>query len=283
MQWLRRMRLRILVGGLWLLALLLFVSNTKSESRRNALDRVLVAVSAPIQKALVWAVDGVARLWSGYVYLVGVEEENERLRKQLLEMDLMRAERLELEQENQRLRLLLDMRAALESPSVRGARVIGFGPSPVARSLRLDVGSADGLRPGDAVVSADGLVGRISQVETSSAEVRLVSDARFVLDVVIGPQRVRGLLKGLGEDDACALEYVRRTDPVAVGDEVLSSGLAGGVPPGLKVGVISRVSAPAAGLFRSAEMVPVVPFHRLEEVLVVLRHSGSSQVSRDTP
>jgi rod shape-determining protein MreC len=277
------MRLRILVAGLWLLALLLFISNTKPEANRNPLDRLLVAVSAPIQKALVWAVDGLGRLWSGYVFLVGVEDENERLRRERLQMDLLRAERDQLAMENQRLRLLVDLRSDLESPSVRGARVIAFGSSPAARSVRLDVGAADGVRTGDAVVCAEGLVGRIGRVEAHVADVQLVSDARFVLDVIIGAQRSRALLKGQGEDDRCVLEYVRRTDPVTVGDEVISSGLTEGVPAGLKVGTLHHLSTPSVGLFRAAEMAPAVDFGRLEEVLVLLRPAAGERAPGGAP
>jgi rod shape-determining protein MreC len=267
---LHNLRARILVAALFALALLLFIAHLKSPREQNPLDRALVWITAPLQDALVWAVDGVAGLWNSYVGLVGVEEENTSLRKQVDELSREVSRVRELEAENQRLRELTGMRDRMSGTRVVGGRVVAVGPSPVVRTLRIDVGSEDGVRVGQAVLAGAGLVGRISGVVGGYSEVELLVDSRSAVDVLVGEARARGILRGQGEDETCRVVYLRRTSPVAVGDSVVTSGVGSTFPGGLLVGTLTRVTTPTVGVFREAEVAPAVSFQSLEEVLVLV-------------
>lgn len=270
MSWIRRNRAHVLVVGLLLLSLLLFIANMKKPANRNWLDRALLWVTAPVQNAVVWVIDEAVDLWQGYVFLVGLREENQQLEDRIEELELEVARLREIKAENARLRELVDMRERLPGVPTLAARVIGVGTSAVARTIRIAAGADDGVQRGTAVVSGAGLVGRVISVTGDYAEVQLVVDGRSAVDVVIQRSRARGIVRGRGEDELCSVDHLVRTADVEVGDTAVTSGVGGIHPPGLPVGTIKRVTSPEAGVFREADLEPAVDFEALEEVLVVL-------------
>ncbi|MBW1807335.1 MAG: rod shape-determining protein MreC [Deltaproteobacteria bacterium] len=283
MSWFQRNRIRLLVAGLLFFSLLLFLAHMKERREQNWFDRALLWLTSPIQNAIVWTIDGVASTWKGYIYLVGVEEENQLLKKQLDQAKRGNARLAELETENQRLRALVNMQQVLGQEKIIAARVIGVNTSPVARTIRVNVGSSAGVKIGDAVVSGVGLVGRVSTVVTGYATVRLIVDGSSAVDAVIRRSRARGIVRGQGEDEACSLDYLVRTADVEVGDEVVTSGIGGVFSAGLKVGRIASVTSPSVGPFREAVLQPEVDFQTLEEVLVVTSNDEAPASQGESP
>jgi rod shape-determining protein MreC len=270
MSWFQRHRIGVFVTGLLVFSLFLFLARMKSAREQNWLDRTLVWVTAPLQKAIVWVVDGVAHVWTDYVYLVGVEEQNEKLRKTVEELGRKTVRIAELESENERLQWLTKMRKKLEDTGVVGAKVIGVSTSPAARHIRIDVGKNDGVNVGAAVIGSTGLVGKVTGTTGGYSEVTLLVDGRSAVDVVVEGSRARGIVRGQGEDDVCKIDYLLRSADVSIGNRVVTSGIGGVFPAGLLVGEISFVTSPNVGVFREAELKPSVPFRQLEEVLVVV-------------
>ena len=235
------------------------------------MDSVLIWLSTPVQSAVVWVIDGVGDVWNGYFYLVGVQDENSTLRKEnrRLKQEVQRFHEIRIQ--NQRLQKLVRLRSRIQHQNVVTARIVGVGTSAVARTIRIDVGSNDGIKTGNTVISEDGLVGQVSAVVSGYCEVRLIVDGGNAVDVVVQRTRVRGIMRGQGKDEECILDYVFRATEVDVDDKVVTSGLGGAYPPGLPVGVISRVTSPKVGVFREVEVRPHVEFESLEEVLVLAK------------
>jgi rod shape-determining protein MreC len=255
--------------GLSLFALLLLVAQLRAPHEQNWVDRVVLWLTSPLQKAVTWSLEGGASLWRSYVWLVDVEEENARLRAELTGLRTALTDQRTLQAENQRLRELTSMRSQLGALPVVGARVIGLGTSPVARVVHIDAGSGQGVQVGDAVVAGGGLVGRISGVSGGWAEVLLLVDSRAAVDVVVERSRARGIVRGRGELGGLDVDHLVRTADVLVGDEMVTSGLGGTYPSGLRVGTVLSVTSPKVGVFRDAQLAPAVDFARLEELLVV--------------
>jgi len=120
-----------------------------------------------------------------------------------------------------------------------------------------------------AVVSAEGLVGRVIGVGNQHAKVLLIIDGNSAVDSFIQRSRARGVLVGLGRE-MCLLKYVQRNEDVQVGDKVISSGMGGVFPKGLIVGTVQEVVRGSSGLFQRVEVEPAANFSRLEEVMVVI-------------
>jgi rod shape-determining protein MreC len=274
MSWVRRNRVRLLIAGLLLLSFLLFTAHMKDTRNLNWLDKSLLWVSAPVQKAMVWVIDGAASLWKDYIYLVGLREENRELKTRVEDLERELARLGEVKAENIRLKDLVRMRERMGETGVVAARVVSVGTSPVARTLRIDVGSDDGVSVGDAVVAGAGLVGRVSGTGGGYSGVLLMVDSRSAVAVIIQRSRARGIVRGGGEGEVCSVDHLVRTADVQVGDVVVTSGVGGAFPPGLQVGSVVIASSPKVGVFREAELEPVVEFESLEEVMVVTSRPG---------
>jgi rod shape-determining protein MreC len=253
----------------------------KSSRNQNWLDEVLIWLTSPIQKLVVWTFDGISNIWNGYIYLVGVKEENTELVRHNNDLKFKFERLIEVEEQNKRLRSLLHMRDKLMHGNFVVGHVIGMGTSPISRTMRIDVGTQDGVEMGNPVISGAGLVGRVQTVVAGYSEIELIVDSRSAVDVVIQKSRARGILRGKGEDEECSVDYVVRTAKVEVDDKVVTSGLGGAYPPGFAVGMVTMVSSPKVGNFRKVEVRPLVQFDILEEVLVVMNPSKKNVVDTE--
>lgn len=276
----RRYRQLLGVGGMIAAPLLLFLANSKQPAERNAVDRMVVYVSAPVQAVVIAALDGLASVWNGYVALVDAEANNRDLRaeNERLRQDLFATREHALE--NQRLQLLLEMRGRAPELTPILARVIAVSPSPLFRSVRLNVGLGAGVAQGSTVLHAEGLVGRVVAVGQSWCDVMLLADPNLSTEVLVQRTRARARVRGAGRDHVLGIqvEQLARTDDIEPGDVLLTSGVGGVFPKGLQVGTVTAIERGAFGLYQQATVVPSVDFGRLEEALV-LRPGFSRQAT----
>jgi hypothetical protein len=119
-----------------------------------------------------------------------------------------------------------------------------------------------------AVVCADGVVGRIASVSPHASRVLLISDHNSGVDALVQRTRARGILEGTLSGMA-SLKYVKPSEGLEVGDLVVTSGLDGIFPKGLRLGRVVGVTRRESGLFQLAEVVPFVDFSKLEEALIL--------------
>jgi rod shape-determining protein MreC len=198
---------------------------------------------------------------------VGVQKENERLRRRLAEGVQREAHYEEALLALRRLEGLLDLKRQLALP-VTGARVIAYDPSLWSRAAIIDQGRSQGVEAGQAVVAPGGIVGRIVEAYPRYAKVMLIVDRNSGADAMVQRSRVRGVLQGKG-GNRCSLEYVPKNADVQEGDLVLASGLGGIYPQGLVFGQVTTADKKAEGVFQAVEVIPAVDLSSLEEVLVV--------------
>ncbi len=246
-----------------------------SRGTPSGLDEALLRITAPLQAGVSWVVEGVGGMWSRYVALVDVESENRELRddNELLRKELAAMTRRAFDVEA--LEDLAVVKKRTPADTI-GARVIGAPLSPQFRVLRLRVDRGDhDVQPGMPVIVGTGPVGRIDKVYGDYADVMLISDPSSKIEVVIPRTGGRGLLVGVGKPDsyACKIEWLERNlkpeGKVAIGDEVVTSGLGASFPPGLVVGKVSKINGDD-GMFQSVEVQPAVDVSRVRAVMVLL-------------
>jgi len=254
---------------IFLLALSLISANLHSRENMSFFESLVVGITSPVQKAVWGIIGGVGSVWRGYFYLVGLEKENQALKRELQELKLQMNRYREADLANERLRALLNFKKSIATPLLP-AQVVAFDPSGWFQTILIDKGRNDGVVQDMAVVSAEGLVGRIIGVGSHHAKVLLILDGNSAVDGYIQRSRARGVLVGLGLE-LCLLKYVQRNEDVQVGDQVISSGMGGVFPKGLHVGTVQEVVRGSSGLFQRVEVKPGVNFSRLEEVLVVIQ------------
>ena len=282
LQLLKRYRELIIVAVLILFPLGVFFARAKRPSERSAVDRAVVWLTTPVDRAVSWTVDGAGDLWHGYVALRGARAQADRLQK---ELDLLKVEHQQLLSERgeaERLRQLVAMAQATPGRTYQGARVIGVELSPSGlQLLRIDRGTADGVRKGNPVAVAEGVVGRVHTALAHAAEVLVLVDRNSSIAVRVDRTRARANVRGLGKPGACRLEFALRTEDMVEGDTLVTSGTDGVFPRGMPVGKVTQLKRSANGLFLDADVIPAVDVTRVEEVLVVTRSEVSTTAEVD--
>ncbi len=266
MEFIRRNRVLLASAALLVLAGALVVQTGRAPARDDRLGSFFLELMAPLQRSAAAAGRLVSGSWRGVAELVRARGDNAALRERerWLQQELDRLAEVDLE--NGRLRKLLDFRDTLVGDLLT-ARVIGRDATGLARTLTIGRGEGDGVARGAAVLAPEGIVGMVFLVSRHAARVLLVSDHNSGVDALVQRTRARGIVQGT-VDGGCALKYVKRTEDVQVGDELVTSGLDNIFPKGLPVGRIDAIDKRGQGLFQSAEVSPRVDFEQLEEVLV---------------
>ena len=258
----------LLTSGLFLLLSLVLLSFNREEERRfDPLGVAFLEILRPFQLAVSAVTETAGSTWTAYFSLVRTSQENETLREQVRLLESERHRSAEVELQNQRLKLLLNFRAQLPQEAI-AARIVGRDSTGLFDSFTLDRGERDGVSPSMAVVCDDGVVGRIAQVSPRASRVLLITNHNSGVDATIQRTRARGIVEGVLEADA-RMKYLKRTEDVVVGDIIVTSGLDGIYPKGIRIGRIMEVTKKKYGLFQVAQIVPSVDFSRLEEVLIV--------------
>jgi rod shape-determining protein MreC len=271
----RRYHLIIFIILLLLFALVLMSLRVQQRKGVEFFDALLMEICSPFQKASTFVSKTIRGTFQQYVFLVNLEIENRKLKQKVAELEGENHHIKELRLANERLRHLLQFREK-NSPSMVGAEVIGQDPSSWFKSVTIDKGERDGVKQGMAVVSPTGVIGQILKTAPHYATVLLITDYNSAVDCIVQRTRAKAMVEGKGEN-RCQLKYLLRTEEVAVGDAVITSGLGGKFPKGLMVGEIKKVDKKGHGVFQYAELVPSVDFTQIEEVFVIMEPLLSSQ------
>lgn len=267
LEFIRRNRILLTSVLLLIFSVLLTSFNARSSQYSDPFARVFLDVLEPLQSGLTSVGNRVLHVWQRYVYLVDTEAENRRLRERLDQLENHVVRMSELHYSNRRLEELLRFRSRLQGP-VYGARVIGRGPLPWSRTFTIDRGERDGIRRDMAVITAQGVVGKIVEVAHSSSRVLLLTDHNSGIDAVVQRSRAHGIVQG-AMDEGCYMKYVQRGEDIAVGDRIVTSGLDGVFPKGILIGRVTDVSRRQRGLLQMAMIEPGAALDQVEEVLVV--------------
>ncbi len=238
----------------------------------NAVDRALLRVAAPIQFLSAAAARGVSDVFSDYILLVDVKQDNDKLSREVQYLRNEAREVSSLRMENKRLRELLGLKAVIARETV-SAVVTTKVTTEYFRVAQLALDhSSTAIRPKMPVITLGGAVGKILTVEGDSATVTLVSDSGFGVDVVSARTGARGFVRGTGDDASYAVdvELVERGDELEVGDLLVTSGHGCVFPKGIAVATVSQVVKKDFGSYQKVIAEPAVDFSRLEEVLIVV-------------
>lgn len=218
--------------------------------RTSAMDAaapVLELLSRPTT-SLDAALDRARGFVGAYREIARLTQENERL------LGWQQAA-LKLAADNAQLRELLRV-APEPSVSYVTARVIASSGGAFVRSIMVDAGHENGVARGQAAITGDGLIGRVSEVGTRAARILLITDLNSRVPVVIEGSRQRAVLAG-DNSERPSLHYLEAGVAVRIGDRVVTSGQGGIFPPGLAVGVVAALNG---------ELPRVEPYARLSQV-----------------
>ena len=246
---------------------LIISAQVNSQKGVPVLEAVTFGIFSEVQRVMSSGVSGIRRGWGGYVGLRHLKEENDALKRDLAAAQIAAQEQHALASRARGLEKLLDLRDRT-SLQTTAAEVIGVAAAQDFRTVTIDKGTRDGLRPDMAVIAPAGVVGRIVVPSARSAKVQLLVDRNAAAGAIVERTRAQGVVVGAG-GDRLEMEYVSEAYDIAVGDVVVTSGIDGIYPKGFVIGHIESVER-SGGAYKRITVKPAVDFNGIEEVLVVV-------------
>lgn len=254
---------------LFLFAFLFWLVTIQVKNGRfTFLEKPVLAVSGFFERIITGSFNAVVSVGKGYFFLVGTTRENQHLRGEIERLKLENAVMNEVLLENDRLRDALNFKR-LQPPASVMVQVIGRDSSPFSSTVTINKGSHDGIGRGMAVITAEGVVGKVQTTLPNTAKVMLLTDPGSTLAVRVMRNREEGLLEGKLE--TCALKYVSYYADIQEGDLLVTSGLDGVYPKGLSVATVVKATKQEASAFQTVVAEPAVRLSRLEEALVLTK------------
>jgi len=234
-------------------------------------------VAQPFEDAAGWAGD-----------ILGAESENEKLRAEVKRLRQQLVQNQTALRQNADLRRLLRFREGPAFPrdyTGVAARIIGRTPGQFEQQVVIAAGSNARVHVNDPVVTAAGLVGRVTRVSRRSARVTLLTDETSAVSGLDVKTNSAGIVRhGVASGEALVLERVRKEDVVRAGDVVITAGwrsgrLASIYPRGIPIGIVTSVGQLDTDIYKRIEVDPFVDFSSLDSVLVLVE---KPEVTKET-
>jgi rod shape-determining protein MreC len=228
-----------------------------------------VSLITPFERIIVRTQGSVRDVWKNYLNLRGVRQENRELKA---EIERLRLEQVRIAQDadqGKRLQQLLAFRETFVSATVP-AQVISWSGSELSRAVYIDKGERDGMARDMAVITAEGVVGKIYEVYPHTSLVLLLNDQTSGAGAILEKSRLQGVVRGSGTGETI-MERIMSDQEVAIGERVLTSGGDGIYSKGMLIGTVDKVFKKPSEIFWTIRVRPAAALSRLEEVLVVTR------------
>jgi rod shape-determining protein MreC len=228
----------------------------------------VVGAVSPFERVSAFFGRGIRGNWNNYVDLRHTRQENADLQKEVARLRLEQAEFAEDALQGRRLQALLDFRQQYVTATV-AAQVIGTSGVDSSKVLLIDKGSDYGLKPDMAVITPDGIVGKLRDVFAHTAQVLEIDDPSSGAGVILATTRIRAIVRG-GPDGRVQIGNLTADSRIKPGELVLTSGGDQVFPRGLKVGTIESVAPDRdRQIYTLIRVHPAVNLSQLEEVLII--------------
>jgi len=261
----------ILLAVIAVLAILIAV--TYDRVQVTFIEDAVNSVLSPIQSFSVKASNSIIDFFERVFSSTDLDKENEQLKVQLAQYEIIENELNTLREENERLKGLLNYTEITQNYMYVTARVIGKSQGVWFSEFTVNAGRNDGVMENQAVVNSKGLVGRVSSVSANTCKVTSIIDSTSDVSVMVERTRDYGFARGIlnvDEKEKLELYYLPSGYDLVPGDNILTSGIGGIFPKGIAIGTVTEVSrANEDTEDRNAIIQPAVDFLRLEEVMIV--------------
>ena len=257
-------------GARLLIYVLLSIAVIIADTRFKVLGGVRGALSTllyPIQEAVQTPLDIYNQVSGFLVNHADLQHENGVLRQRNLDYAGAVLRYRDLEQENIRLRTLLNahQRTGLHTSL---AEIISVPRDPYSRKIIVDRGSQNGVRAGQPVMDEIGLLGQVTRVYPYTSEITLITDAGQPVPVQVRRNGLRAIAFGKGVDNLVDVRYLPQSADIRNGDVLVTSGLDGVYPPGLPVATVARIDHSPNGVFLRVECIPKAAVNSSRQVLI---------------
>ena len=262
-----RQRPVFLLAAVVLVQVLLLAFQIKRDHDVRLIRYWAAAIVMPFERGGTDAVKNTGGVWSNYISLRGAHAENARLHTEIDQLRLQNRQLAAQAGEAQRLGAILNFREAHGETQMLAAQVIGASADATSHTLFLNRGERDHVRRNMAVITPDGIVGKIVEVLQNTSQVLLINDKDSGAGALLADTRTHGVIKGSGDPEP-RLDYVINEEPVHAGELVLTSGEDRIFPKDLLIGTVSV--ATQGNPFQTIHVKPAARLDRLEDVIILL-------------
>jgi rod shape-determining protein MreC len=264
---------------------LLGVMSRSSQTRyigetRTMFERTVMTIFSPVPKSVNWIGRSTSDMYHGYLDMRRAVNENMELRRKVADLTTKNLKLQQSEGDVRRLRTLLGYSEQIDMPTTL-ATAIMLDTSGRFKSIIIDRGSDAGIEVNDAVVNANGLIGRVVLTTKDMAKVQAVTDGTCAVGALVDRTRRQGVVRGDGGNAAQMYDVPSLAD-VGPGDIVMTAGIDGIYPKGIPVGTVVKAEK-GADLFKSIVIKPAVDFGSIEEVIVIHTRKIPAPVVRYAP
>jgi len=267
------------------LSLLFILMSLSSRTRyigetRTLFERTVMTVFSPVPKLVNWIGGTASDMYHGYLDMRRAVNENLELHRKVASLT---TENLKLRQsatDMHRLRSLLSYSEQFDMQTSM-AQAIMLDTSGRFKSAIIDRGSSDQIEVNDAVVNANGLIGRVVLTTKDMAKVQLITDSNSSVGALIERSRRQGVVRGDGTGNL-VMNDVQALADVVPGDRVLTAGIDGLYPKGIPLGTIVKAEQ-GPNLFKNIIVKPSVDAGTIEEVIIIHTRKIPSEVVRYAP
>lgn len=250
-----------------------------ADARFRALDLARAAVATityPLQQAALAPGDILRRIGDFFVTQNKLQRENVELKQSVLKKseELQRMSLMESELAN--LRKLLGARELIQENSTL-AEILHSGRNPFRRKVIVDKGAKDDIQLGEAVISADGVLGQVTAVFPFTSEVTLLTDKNQAVPVMLRRNGLRAVVFGNGRDGTLDLPFIPLNADVQNGDMLVTSGIDGTYPAGLFIAKVTNIERNATSAFARITCTPVAGIDQDRHVLVLTNLTAAAK------
>ena len=248
----------------------------KADKKLNTFESLIKDCVVQVQKLFYTPIKSFNSIFEDFFSLNDVLEENKILKSNVEKIESLEAENIALKQEIEKLKEELDVERVLSDYDYLNATVISRNSFFWYNTLTIDKGSHNGIEEGMVVLNSTGLIGKIENVSTFSADVKLITtndtNNKISVTVTNGTNKLTGLINAYNyEDGFLKVEGISNTETVNVGDLVYTSGLGGVFPSGILIGRVESITTDVYDLAKIINVKPSANFDDINYVTILKR------------
>ena len=270
-----------IIAGLLAVLLGIMVYSAVSGGSDSLISSAVGAVLSPVQKLSQIIYVKVTETMDMLANASDYYKENQKLKREVSELENRMADYLNTVEENERLREMLELKEKNKDISLsEPCSVIGRTANDITGSFFIDKGSADGISVDDPVITPSGLIGFVFETQLTYSKVRTVLSPKISLGVFCAETGDTGILEGnysLASDELFTMKFINSESQIKPGNLIITSGYSGIVPKGLLAGTVEGGYPDESGLSLTAVVRPVVPPSSLTSVFVITDFTGKGE------
>lgn len=276
MSFFRKKQMFILLIGL-IIVIGLIGYSLQDREKRSLPERFVSDTVGWIQQGVNVPIGYVKSFFSNIADVKDTYNENQILKEKVAEYKTLASDVQSLEEENEELRKMLDKEDSIDSYSSIQATVIARSPERWLHQVTINQGEKAGVKANMAVITADGMLGKVLSVSGDSSTVQLLTGFdefnRIAAMIKRDDKDVHGVIEQYDEEnEALLFKIIEESDSdIEPGEVVVSSGMGGVFPSGLLIGTVEEVTPDQYGLTKTAHIKPAADMYSINNVIVVDR------------